>query len=84
MTAARVGNDVVLRWTAPERTTDKLPIKGIAMAVVCREVTPALAGSKPGAAACVEIDRLTVTAGEMQAIDHLNNKFTRTTSFEMQ
>ena len=71
LTAERVADQVVLHWTSPDKTTDKMPIKGSATVVVCREVTPALAGSKPGTAACVEVDRLTVTTGEMQAVDRL-------------
>jgi hypothetical protein len=62
LSAERIGDQVVLRWTAPEKTTDKLPIKGTMTAVVCREVTPAIAGAS-GGPACVPIDRLTIPEG---------------------
>ena len=69
--AERVGGRVVLRWTSPDKTTDKLPIKGTATAVVCREVTPPVEAVKPGAPVCVPVARLTLTTGEMQAADDL-------------
>ena len=76
LTAARVGDDVVLRWTAPEKTTDKFPIKGTATVVVCREVTPPLFTKLPGEAACAEVERLTMHEGAMQTVDHLPQRLT--------
>ena len=90
LSAERIGDQVVLRWTAPEKTTDKLPIKGTMTAVVCREVTPAIA-TGAGGPACAPIDRLTIPegtgqagsgqagagqAGAMEAVDHLPQPLT--------
>ncbi len=41
VSAARVGPAVVVRWTTPQRTTDRLLIKGPVIAEVCREVISA-------------------------------------------
>jgi hypothetical protein len=53
VSAARIGSAVVVRWTTPERTTDRLLIKGPVQAEVCREVISAdaatLAGRTPPA-----------------------------------
>ena len=52
VSAARIGPAVVVRWMTPERTTDRLLIKGPVVAEVCREVisaadATALAGGTP-------------------------------------
>lgn len=54
VSAARVGPAVVVRWMTPERTTDRLLIKGPVQAEICREVisaahATALAGGTPPA-----------------------------------
>ena len=71
-----MGDGVVLRWTAPDQTTDKLPIKGTATVVVCREVTPPLFTALPGEAACAQVARLNMQEGAMQAVDHLPQALT--------
>src|SRR6202453_2038290 len=45
LTAERVGDEVHLQWTTPEKTTDKLPIKGALTAEICRDPTPAASPS---------------------------------------
>jgi hypothetical protein len=40
VSAMRIGPAVTVRWTTPERTTDRLLIKGPVEAEVCREVVP--------------------------------------------
>ncbi|MCU1324536.1 MAG: Fibronectin type domain protein [Acidobacteriaceae bacterium] len=51
LTAQRVGDQVLLRWTTPDKTTDGLPIKQNLTVRVCRTAFPAVAGSSlpPGA-----------------------------------
>ncbi|CAN5465338.1 hypothetical protein BH10ACI4_BH10ACI4_36100 [soil metagenome] len=51
LTAQRVGDQVLLRWTTPAKTTDGLPIKQNLTARICRTALPAVAGSSlpPGA-----------------------------------
>ena len=44
LTATRVGAQVMLRWTTPTHTTDKLLIRGPVTAEICRETPPAAAG----------------------------------------
>lgn len=38
LSATRVGSAVIVRWTTPERTTDRLLIKGPVEAEICRDV----------------------------------------------
>src|ERR1700733_8886547 len=38
--AERVGDEVHLHWTTPEKTTDDLPIKGSLTAEICRDPAP--------------------------------------------
>jgi hypothetical protein len=62
LSAVRVGDQVVLRWTTPSQTTDKLPIKGPITAEICRSAT-APAGKLP----CTVIATTKVAAGPSQA-----------------
>jgi len=41
LTAERVGNQVLLHWSTPARSTDNLAIKGALTAVICRAEVPA-------------------------------------------
>ena len=76
LVATRVGNEVMLRWTTPARTTDKLLISGMVVAEICRETPPA---TKPAASVrnpgkttpCSPIMRLNVTPGESETVDPL-------------
>ena len=47
LSAERTGATVTVRWTTPERTTDKLLIKGKVEAEICRELVGVPAG-RPG------------------------------------
>lgn len=38
LTGARTGNEVRLSWTMPKRTTDKVPLKGLQKARICRHL----------------------------------------------
>jgi hypothetical protein len=67
LTAERVGAEVVLRWTTPEKTTDRLLIKGAMTAEICR-IT---GGSTSPAPACSPVKRLPVKPGAAEAVDTL-------------
>jgi hypothetical protein len=71
ISAQRIGDQVVVKWTTPQKTTDGQPIQGVITAEICREV-----GSRPATpaarkAACVAVQRLPVTPGPSQVIDPL-------------
>lgn len=66
LSAARVGNAVVLHWTTPSRTTDDLEIKGAVTAEICREVR-----SPRRASACVAVGRLAVGPGATRMVSPL-------------
>jgi hypothetical protein len=84
LTATRVGDTVALRWTTPNRTTDKLLIAGPITAVVCRSTqSPALSAPAPSTPArpartppCAEAVRLAVTPGPSDATDTLPAELT--------
>lgn len=71
LTATRVGDEVKLHWTTPERTTDKLLTKGTITAVVCRQTVTAPVRAGEPAAACASVARLPVTPGGSDAADPL-------------
>ena len=68
VTASRVGGAVILHWTTPTRTTDKVLIAGPITAEICRStapaaVAPAQASAKTTPCAPV-VERVSVTPGE--------------------
>jgi hypothetical protein len=67
LTAIRVGGEVELRWTTPDRTTDKLPVKGSMTAEICRDEVGSGGAVKAGAA----VVRIAVAAGASEAEDTL-------------
>ena len=80
LAAERIGDQVVLHWTTPAKTTDGLAIRGGMTAEICRQVGSAsakttmsaktsAAGVKPSA--CVPVQRLAVHAGASRATDVL-------------
>jgi hypothetical protein len=74
LTATRVGDQVMLHWTTPSRTTDKLPIMGPITAEICREpaVGAPAAGAKPAETACSPVvQRVRVAPGASDAVDTL-------------
>lgn len=86
LAATRVGDQVVLHWTTPSRTTDKLLIAGRIDAEICRETAAdrtAPAAGKAGArgqtqpaaivaaAPCAIVGRTQVTSGTSDAEDTL-------------
>ena len=71
LSAERVGDEVHLHWTTPEKTTDDLPIKGSLTAEICRDP----ASSSPPQA-CTPVKRLAVQPGPSQASDTLPRALT--------
>lgn len=73
LSAERIGDHVLLRWTTPSRTTDEMEIKERMTAEVCREtdakpVASAISTKPP---ACVPAQRLPVAAGSSEVTDTL-------------
>jgi hypothetical protein len=76
LTATRVGSHVVLRWTTPARTTDRVLVTGPVTAEVCRDsaATTGRSASTQRAArqsACNVVTRVQVNPGSSQAEDTL-------------
>lgn len=71
LSAKRVGDRVVLRWTTPSRTTDDLEIKGAMTAELCRETDarPALPAAR--LAACTPVVRTAAVPGPSETADTL-------------
>jgi hypothetical protein len=66
LTAERVGGEVRLHWTTPEKTTDRLAIKGSMTAELCR-----ITVSATPSAVCTPVKRLPVQSGITQTTDTL-------------
>jgi hypothetical protein len=58
LSAARVGDVVEMRWTTPEKTTDRLDVKGPMTAEICR-----ITVSSAGSSGCDPVLRLPVLPG---------------------
>jgi hypothetical protein len=63
LTATRVGGEVILRWTTPNKTTDDLNAPSALTAEICRELPPATA--------CTPVKRLAVHPGPTEASETL-------------
>ena len=68
LTAERTGNEVHLHWTTPEKTTDRIAIKGPVTAQLCRIAAPS--------STCTPIDKLQTQSGPTQATDTLPQPLT--------
>lgn len=68
LTATRTGDDVVLHWTTPDKTTDNLNVQPALTAEVCRELPPATA--------CTPVKRLAVHPGPTEAAESLPSQLT--------
>jgi hypothetical protein len=86
LTARRVGDQVMLHWTTPTRTTDKLLIRGTVTAEICRAAAAggaeaqAATARKPertAASECAAVLRETVTPGASDAVDPLPEALTQ-------
>lgn len=77
VTATRVGNQVVLRWTTPARTTDRQLVTGEVTAEICRESMNASAPAavparrSKRATPCNVVARVQVSPGPGEASDTL-------------
>ena len=68
--AERVGDEVILTWTTPEKTTDKDPIRGAVTAVICRELPPTKS-APAGAPQCAPVAHKPVISGASRAVETL-------------
>jgi hypothetical protein len=66
LTAQRIGGEIRLHWTTPEKTTDRLAIKGSMTAELCR-----IAMSATPPSACIPVKQLPVFSGVTQTADIL-------------
>jgi hypothetical protein len=77
LSASRTGDAVTLRWTTPEDTTDKLPIKGPIVAEICRETLAATPTAAVGVKVAVTapcapvVGHVSVVPGESEMVDVL-------------
>ena len=85
LTARRVGDQVMLHWTTPTRTTDKLLIRGTVTAEICRaagaggaqaQAATARRPEKAAASECAVVLREIVTPGASDAVDPLPEALT--------
>jgi hypothetical protein len=67
LTADRVGDQVTLHWTTPEKTTDHLAIKGAMTAEICRITARISQPAAPSTPACTVVKRLSVVSGPSHA-----------------
>jgi hypothetical protein len=78
LTAARVGGQVVLHWTTPAHTTDRVLVTGPVTAEICRDTVKAAApppapsrGRRAPAAPCNVVQRAQVSPGASEVADTL-------------
>jgi hypothetical protein len=73
LTVARIGGEVKLHWTTPERTTDGLKITGPITAEICRDLATVPVGQPPAANAqrCFTVGHVAVQPGASEASDVL-------------
>jgi hypothetical protein len=71
LSAERSGDQVLLRWTTPSRTTDEMDVQGPMTAQICRETD--VRPSTPGArlAVCQPVRRITVVPGPSEVTETL-------------
>jgi hypothetical protein len=67
LSAERVGDEVKLRWTTPEKTTDGIRVSGSMTAQICRTSS----SSPTTASACSPITSVPVKQGPSETIDSL-------------
>jgi hypothetical protein len=76
LTVERTGDQVMLRWTTPEKTTDHLAIKGAMTAEICRVTAPISPPAAPSTPACTVVTRLPVSSGPSHAEESLPSSLT--------
>jgi hypothetical protein len=68
LTAERIGNQVLLHWTTPEKTTDRIAVQGSMTAAICRITAPS--------STCTPIIKFQTQSGPAQATDTLPQTLT--------
>lgn len=68
LTATRTGNNVTLRWTTPEKTTDGLNVAPALTAEICRELP---AASPQTGRSCTPVERIATRPGPAEASETL-------------
>lgn len=71
LSAERVGDHVILRWTTPSRTTDDQEIKGALTAEACRETDPKPTTPAAKLTACAPLGHISVNSGLSETTDTL-------------
>jgi len=71
LSAERVGDRIILRWTTPSRTTDDLEIKGSMTAELCRVTDIIPSTPAVGPTSCAPVRHLPVSPGPSQVDDTL-------------
>lgn len=71
LVAERVGGEVRLTWVTPANTTDGDKLRGVVMAVVCREAVTEQTGVPAPTAACDPLRRVAVAAGPTTVVETL-------------
>ncbi|HEX4651539.1 MAG TPA: hypothetical protein VH250_08540, partial [Granulicella sp.] len=69
--AQRQGDQVLVHWTTPDKTSDDLLLGGPITAELCREVGPRPATPAARLKACTPVARLVVTPGRSEVTDDL-------------
>ncbi|MEO8869964.1 MAG: hypothetical protein ABI357_03940 [Granulicella sp.] len=67
LSAQRVGTEVRLHWTTPDKTTDDIDVSGAMTAQICRATPPS---------ACVPTQTILVKSGPSEATDVLTSRLT--------
>jgi len=62
---------VELRWTTPDKTTDRLDVKGTMTAEVCRIAVASFSTSNASSSGCIPVVRVPVQSGPTHAADAL-------------
>jgi hypothetical protein len=65
----RVGDEILLRWTTPDETTDRIPVKGPMTAEICRVTAPP-------SSVCTTVKRVPVLPGPEKIADALPKALT--------
>ncbi len=76
LTANRVGDEVSLQWDTPAKTTDRIDIKGLVTAEICRVTVSAPPTPPATTPACTVVKRLPVQSGPTQTSDVLPQTLT--------
>ena len=69
--AERVGDQVIVTWTTPAKTTDKDPIRGDVVAVVCRDGAATRLAGAAHSVGCDPVQRIAVGPGPSRAVETL-------------